>query len=289
MPFVGRKHKTDSSRHDSLTRYEEQTAAILDTKWSLTSLSSGSGIKGLLGVADASGHVSFHSLEHESADSSWRLPRLAKLPFNDHKALCLSLDWSDRISHYPPSAAAAAQVQDASLVVSQSDGSLAWLPSVAAAVSADEATLKRSMVTRFPREAKDDDEEESEDEEEDEAVAKPPLDWPEKPIGLETWHAHDHEAWIAAFDAHSDGRIIWSGELERVLAWKSASNPILFLLPTNNLHTPRRRRPCYERLGCTHSHCSSTTLADLYEPSRISRRCDDDAKSLGEGGSLGCG
>jgi diphthamide biosynthesis protein 7 len=111
------------------------------------------------------------------------------------------------------------------LIVSQSDGSVAWLPSVAAAVRADEATFKTAMETRFSRERGDEEEEEQEDDEDDdeEASSRRPSDWPEKPIGLETWHAHDHEAWIAAFDAHSDGRTIWSGKSERTLVGNAAS------------------------------------------------------------------
>ena len=106
---------------------EIHTPAILDTKWSLASLpdvaAQGSSSRGILGVADATGHLSLHGLRGDST----ALHPIASWPLNPTKALCLSLDWSDRKAHYPSSCAEASvsrePISDSSVVVSQSDGS----------------------------------------------------------------------------------------------------------------------------------------------------------------------
>lgn len=125
--------------------------AILDAKWTLASSTCGAHGYGMLGIADATGYLSLYQLGEDLAltkNAAWRM--------NDEKALCLSLDWSDRTK---------TGASDASVIVSQSNGTLATVPS-----------LHRA-----------------------------------EPHGIETWHAHDYEAWIAAWDCWGDANVAWSG------------------------------------------------------------------------------
>lgn len=141
MVRLYQSHTTNDN--DAITcelKWEHPMAAVLDTKWT--------GCGSTLGVADSTGCISLFDMQ-----TSNTMQRVKTFTANADKHLCLSLDWSNRIQ--PTN-------QNPSLIVSQSDGSLAYLPST-------------------------DDE-------------------------PETWHAHDYEAWIAAFDPHSQGRIVWSGE-----------------------------------------------------------------------------
>lgn len=195
---------------------EEHMAAILDAKWTLARPSfASSSSQGLLAVADAQGHVTLHQLLGAEQASSlrhpWRLEQVADLEINPSKALCLSLDWSDRARHYPSShlSTGATSGSDASLVVSQSDGSLAWLPSVEMAVTGSQPAGTHGMVKdRMEADKEDEESEDNHDGDEDNVRFAP---WPAAPHGLQRWHAHDHEAWIAAFSPHSSGQILWSG------------------------------------------------------------------------------
>ena len=79
---------------------------------------------GLLGIADATGHVRIHRLEGELDGTAPRELRLRPFPswrINSKNALCLSLDWSDRVA----SEALNSSPETTRLLVSQSDGTLA--------------------------------------------------------------------------------------------------------------------------------------------------------------------
>ncbi|KAN0065903.1 hypothetical protein ACQY0O_001036 [Thecaphora frezii] len=226
---------------------EHDMPAILDMKWSLATLQQAltpSASLATLGIANAQGYVTLHHLHSADAGASasgsaYRLTPLSSLRMNPKKALCLSLDWSDRcggFDHgYPEPILDRTQHQsDSSLIVSQSDGSLAYLPSVAKAVEATaslesqlaQAHLYDSANAGTTSEASKRQEEEegegdgddydrtSEDEREAEQARQHEdlnLDFASKPCGLETWRAHDFEAWIAAFDCWSAGSVAWSG------------------------------------------------------------------------------
>lgn len=151
-----RLHQLESA-HDPLTatlQDEVEGAAVLDAKWCLAQAEEGAYGYGVLGIADATGHLALHRLD-KSADR-YSLAPLATWQMNDEHALCLSLDWSDRTQR---------GATDAKLILSQSNGTLAMVP---------------SMHTPTP-------------------------------AGQETWHAHDYEAWIAAWDCWSGGTVAWSG------------------------------------------------------------------------------
>ncbi|WFD41484.1 DNA topoisomerase [Malassezia psittaci] len=140
--------------------------AILDTKWCLASDEPSDQGYGILGIADASGHLQLHKLNEDlkfAAMTSWTV--------NTDKALCLSVDFSDRTTR---------NADDAKTIVSQSDGSLAMIPSL----------------------------------------------YTKQPDGIQTWAAHDYEAWIAAWDTSSDGTIAWSGGDDLTLKGWDMRTPI---------------------------------------------------------------
>lgn len=91
-------------------------AAILDAKWALASDAPTAMGYGVLGLADATGHVRLYKLRDTK-----RFAPLAAWPMNSDAALCLSLDVSDRTQ---PDAS------DARVLVSQSNGTLAMVPSM---------------------------------------------------------------------------------------------------------------------------------------------------------------
>ncbi|EPQ31026.1 uncharacterized protein PFL1_01215 [Pseudozyma flocculosa PF-1] len=219
--------------------------AILDTKWSLADLtptpSASTAVPpsrslGTLGVANAQGHVTIHRLVRSTgADTAnaYCLDELAILKINHKNALCLSLDWSDRTGGhhhgYPDAQLHRREASsDAALIVSQSDGSLAFLPSVAEALQSE--SIEDSLASTHldqkpaPAPASDDNDDDDDDDDDDdrnssderEAMHRDRHDqlnlaYPSRPRGLETWHAHDFEAWIAAFDCWSGGQVVWSG------------------------------------------------------------------------------
>lgn len=113
---------------------------------------------GILGIADATGTVNLFQLEEDEnkyALNPWRSWRM-----NSEKALCLSLDWTNPAGN-------TSTPLDARLIVSQSNGTLAMVP-----------TLNHDIL--------------------DEEI-------------IDTWSAHDYEAWIAAWDCWSNGNVVWSG------------------------------------------------------------------------------
>ncbi|PWN89581.1 WD40 repeat-like protein [Acaromyces ingoldii] len=124
------------------------TAAILDMKW----LASGSRLSAALATSD----LAFFHLNKGS------LSPADTLKMNDVGALCLSLDWSDRRGLGAEGGSGPTKG-----IVSQSDGSLAYIPDLEVALSSKG--------------------------------------------NIESWAAHDYEAWIAAWDCWSDGNICWSG------------------------------------------------------------------------------
>lgn len=143
---------------------------------------------------------------------------------NQNRSLCLSLDWSDRIggelggykgweasSRDSPSGSEEKEIKDTSLIVSQSDGSLAYLPFLVNGLESEteKGNEKSSVVGNGTQEDNEEDEEEKETLRSHSILNQ---NWENKPKGLETWKAHDFEAWIAAFDCWSDGNLIWSGE-----------------------------------------------------------------------------
>ncbi|WFD06227.1 methylated diphthine methylhydrolase [Malassezia vespertilionis] len=97
-------------------------AAILDTKWCLAGSANPEHALGLLGIADATGHITLHRLEKATelqftTHDTWQM--------NGENALCLSLDWSDRAPFEETCTRA-----DARLICSQSNGKLVTVPSV---------------------------------------------------------------------------------------------------------------------------------------------------------------
>lgn len=94
-------------------------AAVLDTKWCLAKAND-SVHSGVLGIADATGHLNIMKLATQ--ESSFRLHHWKTWKMNEEKALCLSLDWSDR----GPNGMAA----DAKLILSQSNGTLCMVPTL---------------------------------------------------------------------------------------------------------------------------------------------------------------
>lgn len=139
---------------------------------------------------------------------------MADLHLSPRQALCLSLDWSDRVGGsvggyvgYPD---AAYTSNDTSLIVSQSDGTLAYLPSLEAALDPKIVLLNEDNDEQKSTIQGDDDSDEV-DPDIIEAHSARNAQWEHKPRGLETWHAHDYETWIAAWDCWSGGTIAWSG------------------------------------------------------------------------------
>lgn len=183
----------------TLTWQSPSMAAVLDTKWTRDG--------NTLGVADAMGCVSLLRVgERGKAGMDAESTSTSTLRMNAKRALCLSLDFSGRVIH----------TQDQRLVVSQSDGSLAFVPSLEAARCGDEggAAVAWSGLRGDggeDSEQKDDDSDDADDDDRDEAPHATSSPTHATPPGLETWRAHGHEAWIAAFDPFSHGRLIWSG------------------------------------------------------------------------------
>lgn len=205
--------KVDCEKEDMI-----ETPAILDMKWSLTR--TGDGVRRKLGVANAKGEITLHRLQQSS--SGTKLESMGKLDFNNHNALCLSLDFSDRKGGYPGGYDESNLNSDTSLIVSQSDGSLAYLSSLELALSSTNPSsveeVTKNLFNASIHKSADKDEEDnwdkaSEDERQSFLLSSHLTlnsDYPTKPNSLTTWKAHDFEAWIAAFDCFSPSTV-WSG------------------------------------------------------------------------------
>ncbi len=207
---------TSDRRVQCKTCDQVDTAAVLDMRW-LPSIRSGASADDFwLATAHATGVVELHALE------DYKLKSLSKLTINPRNVLGLSLDWAQRSD------------ADVGFIVSQSDGSLAYLPSLARHLDGIPAAPPHDQSPRQDTKfADDDDEDEDEDEEAaaSHALLNDAQHWTDagaaKPAGLETWHAHDNEAWIAAWDVWSGGSVLWSGE-----STPGAHTKIMTLSPT---------------------------------------------------------
>lgn len=198
-----------------------ETPAILDMKWSLTCADGA--IRKMLGVANAKGEITLHRLQESTKEP--KLEAIGKLDFNKRNALCLSLDFSDRKGGFVGGYDNANLDRDISLIVSQSDGSLAYLPSLEPALSStaqpsavEDSTNDLSKASIHKSADDDDDEEDDWDRTSEDERSASLLSshlslnssYPTKPARLTSWKAHDFEAWIAAFDCHSP-TTVWSG------------------------------------------------------------------------------
>lgn len=235
------KGKVQCEKMDSI-----DTPAILDMKWSLTKSASG-GMRRILGVANAKGQITLHRLEQQSSSS--KLHSMGELQFNNRNALCLSLDFSDRRGGHIGGYDEKSLGNDTSLIVSQSDGSLAHLPSLEAALSSttssavDDVTLslnKTSIHTSKPDEESSEDDEDNDWDRTSEDERNASLQfahlalnstYPTKPRGLTTWAAHDFEAWITAFDCFTP-TTVWSGGDDLTLkGWDLRAPPTSNTIP----------------------------------------------------------
>ena len=225
-----------------------ETPAILDMKWSLTKPSGSDGNRRTLGVANAKGQITLHRLQQgEGKGKEAKLQSLGELQFNNRNALCLSLDFSDRKGGYVGGYDESNLATDTSIIVSQSDGSLAFLPSVELALSStptcvDDVTtsLAETSIHKDSANSDDDDEEDDWDrtseDERNAALTTAHLTlnspFPSKPPGLTTWAAHDFEAWICAFDCYTP-TTIWSGGDDLTLkGWDIRTPPTPSSIPT---------------------------------------------------------
>ncbi|KDN39386.1 hypothetical protein K437DRAFT_228024 [Tilletiaria anomala UBC 951] len=200
--------------------HQQFTPAILDMKWFSIGSTPGSLEQDILSVATATGCVDMFKLL--GSQQSMSLKKDSSWYINPRKSLCLSLDWSNRRQNRVQST-----LQDQKLIVSQSDGTLAFLPSVLRCLNGDaspQTVLTREEKKNFIGQGREwsGDEEEDGNEDADQAQAhallNDPAQWEQQgngqnsyPAGLETWKAHDNEAWIAAWDCWSHGTVAWSG------------------------------------------------------------------------------
>ncbi|PWN52042.1 WD40 repeat-like protein [Violaceomyces palustris] len=229
----------DDNRVECSLLQQIEMPAILDMKWTLAHPSQTTPTErdsqdrrsgGILGIANSVGEISLQALSLSSsvlrrtlAAESARLEQFKNLRMNPKKALCLSLDWSDRRGGHVGGYDSSTLARDTSLIVSQSDGTLAFLPSLSDALRFDDHDqvpgVEQSLTALCVSEDTTGDDDEEEDEDEDEEGGGSDLEghldqassWEGKPAGLETWKAHDYEAWIASFDCWSSGRVVWSG------------------------------------------------------------------------------
>lgn len=157
------------------------TAAILDMKWLHPRTE-------LLSVATADSAVTLYRYENPEAGPRC-LRESQRHILNSTKALCLSLDWSDRMGGYV-GGYSSGQPEGTSGIVSQSDGTLAHISNLNVL---EYASIEQGKMAN---------------------------------VAIETWHAHDYEAWIAAFDCWSAGRIVWSGGDDLTLKGWDVRTPI---------------------------------------------------------------
>ncbi len=200
-------------------------------KWSLTRSDLSEDPYGdarrILGIANAKGQVKLHRLGHLTTGASCseaRLQSLGELHFNDRSALCLSLDFSDRRGGFAGGYNMDELASDTSLIVSQSDGSLAYLPSLELALSfvdsvdglshtLQQASLEQTSENAGSDAGSDDWNRTSEDERVaalEAAHLALNSAFASKPRGLTTWQAHDFEAWTTGFDCFTP-TTVWSG------------------------------------------------------------------------------
>ncbi|CAD6885344.1 unnamed protein product [Tilletia caries] len=217
----------DSVQVQTLASFD--TSAILDLKWCGAELQGSATLSrrgtsptsststSTLALADARGSIHFYSLLPPSPSTSPRLAHRAQLRLNPHDVLCLSLDWSDRRGGVPAHEVEAGETT--SLIVSQSDGTLVHLPHLEREFSQPIQPGDNPPLLPRSHSSSDSDEEEEDEDEEDEmdeddplAPYQPSRAWEHRPrSGMEVWRAHGHEAWIAAWDCWSSGRVAWSG------------------------------------------------------------------------------
>ncbi|KAE8257625.1 hypothetical protein A4X13_0g2226 [Tilletia indica] len=196
------------------------TSAILDLKWSTfpslfsPSPSSQNPNSSTLALADARGSIHFYSLlPPQNNINKNRLAHRAQLRLNPHDVLCLSLDWSDRrgggVGITTPAN------DSTSLIVSQSDGTLVHLPHLEREFRPQEEEEEDILPQKRAEDAEEDEGDEEDEMDEDDPLApyQSSREWEHRPRqgGMEVWRAHEHEAWIAAWDCWSSGTVAWSG------------------------------------------------------------------------------
>ncbi|KAL9932050.1 hypothetical protein V8E36_009111 [Tilletia maclaganii] len=201
------------------------TAAILDMKWHRSHLA----------LADALGSIHLYSLTSPPPTTpqqggSPMLQHTAQLRLNPHNVLCLSLDWRQVAS----SSSCGHEQAGAELIVSQSDGTLVHLPGLNLdgedEGQRDDDDGHNVIGAQLNSEAVDEEGSSNTDEDEDELdpeddILAPyfpptsaPSSWTGLPHGAQVWLAHEHEAWIAAWDRTSPAPdVVWSGGDDCVL------------------------------------------------------------------------
>ncbi|KAK0562145.1 hypothetical protein OC861_005466 [Tilletia horrida] len=224
-------HQIENVRREAVdvkTVASEDTNAILDMKWSgsaaLVDCSRSESGAATLAVADARGSVHLYTVQPTppTTRSALSHQHIGQLRLNPHEKLCLSLDWSDRAPlplPLPPSSSANADASrsstlaDPSLIVSQSDGMLVYVPRIS--LNSQGGLTSRLPQTDGSLQDEDEDEEDGEGDEDDiDDPLRPYLpsnQWEHRPEAMQVWRAHDHEAWIAAWDCWSAGTVAWSG------------------------------------------------------------------------------
>ncbi|KAK0520133.1 hypothetical protein OC842_007201, partial [Tilletia horrida] len=132
---AGSERENDEEEEEEVqveTLHSVDTAAILDMKWTPANIGTAGGGSepalhhhGTLALADARGSIHLYRL-HSHSTSKLSLSHCHQLRLNPHNVLCLSLDWSDRLT--PGSCSRSSVGASPSLIVSQSDGTLVHLP-----------------------------------------------------------------------------------------------------------------------------------------------------------------
>ncbi|PWN45278.1 WD40 repeat-like protein [Ceraceosorus guamensis] len=182
--------------------------------------------------ARANSSLSLHSLRSNSSlpspgnsrGCSYSLQQEATIPLSTTTSgvLALSIDQSAKRT----AASELGQV-DSSVVVSQSDGTLALIPSLDFTIhdsAVHEITFGASIEnassasgslahdeTAGLADESDEEEEEEEEEEGEKPVSLQKASCTARHPSIQVWRAHDHEAWIAAFDRWSECNVCWSG------------------------------------------------------------------------------
>ncbi|CEH17294.1 Uncharacterized conserved protein [Ceraceosorus bombacis] len=180
--------------------------------------------------ARANSSLSLHSLRSKSSlpspgtsrGCSYSLQQEATVPLSTTTSGVLALSIDQSAKHV--AASDFGQV-DSSVVVSQSDGTLALIPSLDFTIhdSAVHETTFRASIGKASSGSRilahdetagledESDEEEEEEEEGEKPVSLQKASCTARHPSIQVWRAHDHEAWIAAFDRWSEGNVCWSG------------------------------------------------------------------------------